>query len=225
MHSAFKQKRLQEFEELCRRQALPLTVQRRTILDAVLATNDHPTAEQVFRAVQDRLPGVSRTTVYRVLDTLVRVSVIKRGLPALAFSRSLGVEDHVTRIGYQVLQRAADHVEVVGVGFDAISRSTRLVIEQREGVAVDGEVAGASSQGELLAVAQGRISEDELLAVGHALETLGHELGREVDALAVAPAAVGDEELLHPRRLVELHTDATEHLQRRIVDSLDIVTR
>ena len=39
---------------------------------------DHPTADQVYNAVRGRLPGVSRTTVYRVLDTLVRMGVINR---------------------------------------------------------------------------------------------------------------------------------------------------
>lgn len=78
MHSSSRRRRLQEFEDLCRRQGLPLTVQRRVILEAVLAREDHPSAERVFNAIQGRLPGVSRTTVYRVLETLVRVGVINR---------------------------------------------------------------------------------------------------------------------------------------------------
>lgn len=76
--NAAPRERLREFAELCRREGLPLTVQRRTILEAVLVRQDHPTAEQLFDDVQERLPGVSRTTVYRVLDTLVRVGVIHR---------------------------------------------------------------------------------------------------------------------------------------------------
>jgi Fur family peroxide stress response transcriptional regulator len=36
---------------------------------------DHPTADQVFAAVRNRMPDVSRTTVYRVLDTLVRLGL------------------------------------------------------------------------------------------------------------------------------------------------------
>lgn len=78
MHSASEQERLEAFEDLCRRQGLPLTVQRRTILEAVLASEDHPTAEQVYEAVRGRLPSVSRTTAYRVLDMLVRLGVINR---------------------------------------------------------------------------------------------------------------------------------------------------
>ena len=63
--------RLQEFEETCRRKGLPLTVQRRVILEAVLQRDDHPTADQIYEAVQERIPQLSRTTVYRVLDALL----------------------------------------------------------------------------------------------------------------------------------------------------------
>jgi Fur family peroxide stress response transcriptional regulator len=70
--------RLRDFDELCRQQGFPLTVQRRTILEAVLERTDHPTADQVYEEVKERLPGVSRTTVYRVLQLLTRVGAITR---------------------------------------------------------------------------------------------------------------------------------------------------
>lgn len=70
--------RLREFELLCRERGLPLTVQRRDIFRAVLQRDDHPTADQVYDAVKDRIPGLSRTTVYRVLETLVGLGVIRR---------------------------------------------------------------------------------------------------------------------------------------------------
>jgi Fur family peroxide stress response transcriptional regulator len=70
--------RLQEFEETCRRKGLPLTVQRRVILEAVLQRDDHPTADQIYEAVQERIPQLSRTTVYRVLDALLELGVIRR---------------------------------------------------------------------------------------------------------------------------------------------------
>lgn len=71
-------RRLKEFEAICRRRGLPLTVQRRLILQTVLESDDHPAAEQVLESVRQRVPGVSRTTVYRVLDTLVDLGVIRR---------------------------------------------------------------------------------------------------------------------------------------------------
>jgi Fur family peroxide stress response transcriptional regulator len=72
------QSRLQQFESLCRERGLPLTVQRRDIFKAVFERDDHPSADQVYELVKDRIPGLSRTTVYRVLDTLVELGVIRR---------------------------------------------------------------------------------------------------------------------------------------------------
>ena len=65
--------RLQQFEALCRERGSPLTVQRRDILKAILERDDHPSADQIYESVKDRIPGLSRTTVYRVLDTLVEL--------------------------------------------------------------------------------------------------------------------------------------------------------
>ena len=63
--------RVQRFEEECRRRGLAVTVQRRAVFAELATRRDHPTADQVYDAVRDRVPGLSRTTVYRVLETLV----------------------------------------------------------------------------------------------------------------------------------------------------------
>ncbi len=70
--------RIASFERLCREHGLPLTSQRRAILEEVLAHNDHPTADDIYEMVRRRLPDVSRATVYRGLETLVRLGVIAR---------------------------------------------------------------------------------------------------------------------------------------------------
>jgi Fur family peroxide stress response transcriptional regulator len=73
-----KAKRIQDkFEQICRRHGLPVTIQRRVILVALLGRADHPTADQIFEQVRGRAPGISRTTVYRVLKTLVRLGVAR----------------------------------------------------------------------------------------------------------------------------------------------------
>jgi Fur family transcriptional regulator, peroxide stress response regulator len=69
---------MRHFEELCRQQGVPLTVQRCVILETLALREDHPTADQVFEDVAHRLPGLSRTTVYRVLETLVEMGVIHK---------------------------------------------------------------------------------------------------------------------------------------------------
>lgn len=74
----FAAERLKKLGEVCRERGLPVTTQRRTVLDVLLKRSDHPTADQVFENVQDRNPQVSRRTVYRVLDTLVELGLIRR---------------------------------------------------------------------------------------------------------------------------------------------------
>ena len=70
--------RLDAFATHCRDRGLPLTAQRRVILDVVLDLDGHPAADDVLRVVERRLPGVSRATVYRTLETLERAGVITR---------------------------------------------------------------------------------------------------------------------------------------------------
>jgi len=70
--------RIELFRRLCRERGERCTVQRRVILEAVLDVDNHPSADQVFDAVEDRLPGIARTTVYRALEHLADTGVITR---------------------------------------------------------------------------------------------------------------------------------------------------
>lgn len=62
----------------CRERGLPVTAQRRIVLEALAGRDDHPTPEVLFAAVRERLPGISRATVYRVLDALVEMELAIR---------------------------------------------------------------------------------------------------------------------------------------------------
>lgn len=70
--------KLHQFQDVSRRHALPLTAQRRVVLEALAARVDHPTADQLYDEVRQLLPGMSRTTVYRVLETLVRLGIVQK---------------------------------------------------------------------------------------------------------------------------------------------------
>lgn len=69
---------LPQFEQRCRELGIPLTVQRRAVLSALLGRTDHPTADDVYGVVLRTIPGVSRGTVYRTLDKLVELGLIVR---------------------------------------------------------------------------------------------------------------------------------------------------
>jgi len=70
--------KLKLMEERCRKNGLSLTVQRRAILENLSSRMDHPTADQIYAAIQDRIAGVSRTTVYRVLETFVQLGLAQK---------------------------------------------------------------------------------------------------------------------------------------------------
>jgi len=67
-----------QLAEVCRERGIPLTVQRRTIMEVLAGRDDHPFAEQVHAAVKERIPGVSLTTVYRVLEAFVQLGLAKK---------------------------------------------------------------------------------------------------------------------------------------------------
>lgn len=70
--------RIQQFERLCRERGLPRTVHRRAVLEIMLDREDHPTADQVYAEMRARLPGISRTSVYRILEMLVSVGMVNK---------------------------------------------------------------------------------------------------------------------------------------------------
>jgi len=74
--------RMDQFEQACRKLGLSLTAQRRLVLEAICAREDHPTADLICNDVRSRLPEISRTTVYRILDTLVRTGMISKMVSA-----------------------------------------------------------------------------------------------------------------------------------------------
>ena len=54
------------------------TRQRVVILEELRAVTSHPTAVEIYKLVQRRLPKVSLGTVYRNLDLLARIGLIEK---------------------------------------------------------------------------------------------------------------------------------------------------
>ncbi len=86
-NAKFIKQKLSQLDTACSGEGVPVTIQRRTILTLLAGRKDHPTAEDIYLQATDRLPGISKTTVYRVLETLVRLGVVRRISNAEAKSR------------------------------------------------------------------------------------------------------------------------------------------
>lgn len=78
MNPQERERAIEQFEQACRRGGLALTMQRRLIYETLLDRQDHPTAEAVRERVRRRIPNVSLTTVYRVLEALEKAGAVVR---------------------------------------------------------------------------------------------------------------------------------------------------
>jgi Fur family transcriptional regulator, peroxide stress response regulator len=75
---AGKKQRRDRFFAAHRESGLPVTTQRWAVFEAILSRADHPTAEQLYRAVRGELPQISRMTVHRILNTFVSLGLVAK---------------------------------------------------------------------------------------------------------------------------------------------------
>ncbi|MGI9566279.1 MAG: Fur family transcriptional regulator [Nitrosopumilus sp.] len=61
---------LKEIVDTLRNKGFRITPQRTAIVDYLLKTEDHPSAELIHRVVKKRYPMVSLSTIYKTLDLL-----------------------------------------------------------------------------------------------------------------------------------------------------------
>jgi len=64
------------FSAYCREHGLSVTAQRLAIFEALSASREHPSAEQLHRAVQKKLPSLSLATVYKNLEALKAIGAV-----------------------------------------------------------------------------------------------------------------------------------------------------
>ncbi|MBR5523401.1 MAG: transcriptional repressor [Akkermansia sp.] len=59
-----------------KRAGLRMTKQRRAVVDAILASKDHPTAGVIYERAKEIEPGISLATIYNCLETMAKAGVI-----------------------------------------------------------------------------------------------------------------------------------------------------
>src|SRR4030088_1689995 len=66
----YRARRMADFVTRCREKGLAVTPQRVAILNALLASGDHPSAEEIYTEVRTEQPTISLATVHRTLEML-----------------------------------------------------------------------------------------------------------------------------------------------------------
>lgn len=104
-------------EATCRERGLRVTRQRRAILQVLARRSGHPTADEVYEKARTVLPDLSRTTVYRVLETLVETGVARTVChPGVAVRYEAALERH----HHLVCLRCNRLIDVVSPALDGI---------------------------------------------------------------------------------------------------------
>jgi Fur family transcriptional regulator, peroxide stress response regulator len=67
---------VERFAQYCRSHGLSVTHQRLAIFEALATSREHPSAEQLHRAVQRRIPTLSLATVYKNLEALKAIGAV-----------------------------------------------------------------------------------------------------------------------------------------------------
>ncbi len=87
--------RLKEFGDQCRKSGLALTPQRLAIFRALLASSEHPRAEEIFARVREEQPTISLATVHRTLEALCDMGEARKVTPLHVSARYDGnLSDH-----------------------------------------------------------------------------------------------------------------------------------
>jgi len=76
----FVTQKLEALHSACRERGLPVTVQRRAVLERLAEHPGHPTVDELFEIVARDLPRISRTTVYRILEALVDMGLASKAM-------------------------------------------------------------------------------------------------------------------------------------------------
>ena len=96
-HDGLMTQRLDEFRTRCREAGLKITPQRVAVYQALVETDEHPSAEMVFRRVRRTYPNVSLDTVNRTLLTLSEIGVafiVEGSGDAKRYDANLGDHQH-----------------------------------------------------------------------------------------------------------------------------------
>lgn len=95
-------RRVNAFREATRASGVKLTHQRLEIFEEIAGSSEHPSAERVFQGVRERVPTVSRDTVYRTMRLLQDLGLVTTVGPrrdSVRFDANLAPHHHYVCLG------------------------------------------------------------------------------------------------------------------------------
>jgi|TARA_B100000745_G_scaffold137036_1_gene89555 Fe2+ or Zn2+ uptake regulation protein len=109
-----------QLKRALKKEGLRYTQQRQSVWDELCATNDHRDAEEIYLAIRQSGLNVSRATVYRTIDVLVKNKMV----------RKLELGDGRARYEHKVNATHHDHLICIQCG--KIEEFMDEVIESRQ---------------------------------------------------------------------------------------------
>ncbi|HXG30980.1 MAG TPA: transcriptional repressor [Thermodesulfobacteriota bacterium] len=76
MESATVEKRVNGFIDQCKGLGIKVTPQRVAIYRELANTNEHPSAESIYKKIRNYYPNISLTTIYRTLETFEKLGLV-----------------------------------------------------------------------------------------------------------------------------------------------------
>jgi Fur family transcriptional regulator, peroxide stress response regulator len=80
------QSHVEDMIQRCREAGMNVTPQRVAIYRALLASEEHPTPEMLYRTVSRKMRSLSLATIYKTLDSLVELGLV-RAVPVVGDKR------------------------------------------------------------------------------------------------------------------------------------------
>lgn len=90
--------KLQTAIETLKKSGVRITPQRHAVLEYLLTSESHPTADEIYRALKDKFPNMSVATVYNNLRNLREVGLVREltyGDDSSRFDGNIGEHYHI----------------------------------------------------------------------------------------------------------------------------------
>lgn len=88
----------QQLSDVLRANGYKVTPQRLAVYEALAATKSHPNAEMLFSTLQPKYPSMSFATVYKTVEILDKINVIKilnTGEDSMRYDADTSIHHHI----------------------------------------------------------------------------------------------------------------------------------